>query len=126
MCILLINVCRWWSDETVAVVTGGNKGIGLETGRRLATEGLTVVLTARDAELGRAAVDSLHAQGLKNVVFHVLDIASPESVTVFANWIKSTYGGLDILVSFILNLLLPIESIKKSICYKCYRERLEL
>lgn len=93
-------VCRkWWSAATVAVVTGGNKGIGLETVRQLASKGLTVVLTARDASLGRGAMDALHAQGLKSVVFHALDIASPESVTEFANWIRSTYGGVDILVT---------------------------
>lgn len=89
----------WWSAETVAVVTGGNKGIGFETVRQLATKGVTVVLTARDAKLGRAAVDSLHAQGLTAVVFHALDIGSPESVTELAKWIKSTYGGLDILIN---------------------------
>ncbi|KAG0575644.1 hypothetical protein KC19_5G019900 [Ceratodon purpureus] len=92
-------MAMWWSEETVAVVTGGNRGQGLETVRQLATKGLTVVLTARDAKLGRAAVDIFHEQGLTNVVFHALDIASPESVKVFANWIKSTYGGIDILVN---------------------------
>jgi carbonyl reductase 1 len=105
---VLLIVCRWWSAETVAVVTGGNKGIGFETVRQLATKGLTVVLTARDAKLGRAAVDSLHAQGLTAVVFHALDIGSPESVREFAKWIKSTYGGLDILV-IIFNFLFPNE-----------------
>jgi NAD(P)-dependent dehydrogenase (short-subunit alcohol dehydrogenase family) len=41
-------------------------------------------------------------------VFHALDIGSPESVREFAKWIKSTYGGLDILV-IIFNFLFPNE-----------------
>lgn len=91
-------LCRWYSPETVAVVTGANKGIGLEIVRQLASKGITVVLAARDETRGRAAVEKLHSQGLKNVVFQALDITNPESVTAFANWLKSTYGGLDILV----------------------------
>ncbi|KAF3775631.1 Short-chain dehydrogenase/reductase 2b [Nymphaea thermarum] len=38
---------EWWSGETVAVVTGGNRGIGLEICRQLADKGLTVIMTAR-------------------------------------------------------------------------------
>lgn len=84
----------------MAVVTGGNKGIGLEIVRRLATAGLTVILTARDEGRGLKSTQSLHAQGLENVVFHKLDISSPESRTEFAEWIQKAYhGGLDILVN---------------------------
>ncbi|KAG0562712.1 hypothetical protein KC19_9G166700 [Ceratodon purpureus] len=90
---------RWWSSETVAMVTGGNKGIGLEIVRRLALEGLTVILTARDETRGLKATQSLHAQGLQNVVFHTLDIGDSESRAQFVEWIQKTYGGLDILVN---------------------------
>lgn len=90
---------RWWTEKTVAVVTGANKGIGLDIGRQLAEEGLTVVLLARDQERGLKATQELHAQGLTNVVFRQLDIASPTSVTEFVEWIKQTFGGLDILVN---------------------------
>nr|PNR62010.1 hypothetical protein PHYPA_000434 [Physcomitrium patens] len=65
---------RWWSSETVAVVTGGNKGIGLEVVRRLALEGLTVILTAGDSGRGLKSTQFLHAQGLHNVVFQKLDV----------------------------------------------------
>jgi len=82
----------------VAVVTGANRGIGYEIVRKLAAEGLTVVLTARDEGRGLKATGHLHAANLKNVVFHKLDVADPDSVTEFAKWLKETYNGLDILV----------------------------
>jgi len=80
-------------------VTGANKGIGHEIVRQLASKGITVVLATRDETRGRAATEGLHGEGLKNVVFHALDIGVPQSVTGFAEWLKSTYGGLDILVT---------------------------
>jgi len=89
---------RWWSKDTVAVVTGANKGIGFEIVRQLAKEGITVVLTARDATRGEAALESLKSQGLHNVNFHPLNVASQESILAFANWLRKTYGGIDILV----------------------------
>jgi len=90
---------QWWSEDTVAVVTGSNKGIGYEIVRALAEKGLTVVLTARDQGRGQAAVDTLKAAGLKNIWFHTLDIQSPESVKALATWVKEKFGGLDILVN---------------------------
>ena len=77
-----------------------HKEIGFAIVRKLALEGITVVLTARDEGRGVKATNDLHAEGLKNVVFHKLDIKSAESVTKFVDWIKHTYGGLDILVKF--------------------------
>lgn len=95
----LVRTDRWWNSDTVAVVTGGNKGIGFEIVRRLAVEGLTVILTARDERRGLEATHDLHAQGGENVVFRVLDISSEDSVEDFAEWLADTYGGLDILVN---------------------------
>lgn len=89
---------RWWEKETVAVVTGANRGIGLEIARQLAKLGLTVILTARDEVRGRAAVEKLSSQGL-NVAFHPLDIASQKSINDFVKWLQAKYGGLEILVN---------------------------
>ncbi|KAK1602373.1 hypothetical protein QYE76_037172 [Lolium multiflorum] len=61
-------------NTRVAVVTGGNKGIGLEVCRQLADNGVSVVLTARDEARGVAAVEKLKAQGLSDVVFHQLEV----------------------------------------------------
>ncbi|EEC77556.1 (+)-neomenthol dehydrogenase [Oryza sativa Japonica Group] len=88
----------WWTRETVAVVTGANRGIGLALAARLGEHGITVVLTARDAERGEAAAAALRARGL-HVVFHRLDVADPASVQAFAAWLRDAIGGLDILVN---------------------------
>ncbi|KAF0891803.1 hypothetical protein E2562_010986 [Oryza meyeriana var. granulata] len=88
----------WWSRETVAVVTGANRGIGHALAARLAEHGLTVVLTARDAERGEAAAAPLRERGL-HVVFRRLDVADPGSVWAFAAWLRDAVGGLDILVN---------------------------
>ncbi|EEF51677.1 carbonyl reductase, putative [Ricinus communis] len=89
---------RWWSQETIAVVTGGNRGIGFEIVRQLANHGLTVVLTSRASGAGLEAVHVLQESGL-SVVFHQLDISDSSSIKHFADWIQQTYGGLDILVN---------------------------
>ncbi|KAI5063419.1 hypothetical protein GOP47_0021966 [Adiantum capillus-veneris] len=90
---------RWWNDETVAVVTGGNKGIGLEVCKQLADKGSTVVLTARDERRGSDAFLALRKQGLHNLHFHPLDVTDVHSIAVFASWISQKFGGLDILVN---------------------------
>jgi carbonyl reductase 1 len=90
---------KWWSKDTVAVVTGANKGIGFEIVRQLAKEGITVVLTARDATRGAEAIQSLKREGFENVNFHTLDVGSQESIDALAEWLRTTYGGIDILIN---------------------------
>ncbi|XP_059066803.1 salutaridine reductase-like isoform X2 [Cryptomeria japonica] len=90
---------RWWTKETVAVVTGANKGIGFEIVRQFAENDLTVILTARDANRGLSAVKTLHDQGFDNVVFRELDVQKRNSISDFGRWMKDNYGGLDILVN---------------------------
>lgn len=89
---------RWWSSETIAVVTGANRGIGFEIAHQLASHGVTVVLTSRETAVGEEAVKVFQEGGL-NVAFHQLDIVEPESIQTFCDWIKETYGGLDILIN---------------------------
>ncbi|GJM85484.1 hypothetical protein PR202_ga01936 [Eleusine coracana subsp. coracana] len=89
----------WWTAETVAVVTGANRGIGHALAARLAEEGLTVVLTARDEARGEAAAAALRARGLRSVRFRRLDVTDPASVAAFAAWVRDELGGLDILVN---------------------------
>ncbi len=85
-------------------MTGANKGIGLEIVRQLAKEGVTVVLTARDANRGKDALAYLKGQGLNNVNFHPLDVSSDESIKQLTEWLRTTYGGIDILVKLKLCL----------------------
>ena len=83
----------------VAVVTGANKGIGFAIVRGLCKrfEGV-VYLTARDVERGQKAVADLEKEGL-NPKFHQLDVTNKKSLEVFRDYIKSNYGGIDILVN---------------------------
>uniref|UniRef100_A0A1D1Y5H9 (+)-neomenthol dehydrogenase n=1 Tax=Anthurium amnicola TaxID=1678845 RepID=A0A1D1Y5H9_9ARAE len=87
------------NPQRVAVVTGANKGIGLEVVRQLALEGVTVVLTARDEKRGTDAVESLRRSGLPNVVFHQLDIRDPAGAAALAEFVRTRFGKLDILVN---------------------------
>ncbi|KAL5565594.1 hypothetical protein UlMin_028758 [Ulmus minor] len=88
------------ATQRFAVVTGANKGIGLETVRQLASNGITVVLTARDEKRGLEAVEKLKQLGLSGkVLFHQLDVADPASVASLPDFIKTQFGKLDILVN---------------------------
>ena len=79
--------------ETITLITGGNKGIGYETARRLQAAGHTVLIGARDAERGRAAAAELGA-GLLH-----LDITDQASVDAAAARVHGEYGRLDVLVN---------------------------
>ena len=83
----------------VAIVTGGNKGIGfgVVTGLAKVFDG-DVFLTARNVERGMAAVKSLEQENI-TVKFHQLDIDDPGSNAAIAAFMKAEYGGIDILVN---------------------------
>lgn len=82
----------------VAVVTGANRGIGLEVVRQLATRGLDVVLTARDAARGEQARARLAAEGA-TVAFHRLDVRDAAQAAALAAWLDAARGRLDVLVN---------------------------
>ena len=84
--------------KRVAVVTGGNRGIGLEICRQLAKRGLHVELTSRDRSKGEQAAAELRAQGL-SVLHRDLDVASDESARALAEALKAEHGGVDVLVN---------------------------
>ncbi|PKA60246.1 (+)-neomenthol dehydrogenase [Apostasia shenzhenica] len=89
---------RWWSSETIAVVTGGNRGIGFEIARQLAALGLRVVIASRNPDSGRQAAECLQSEGL-GVESYQLDVTDSASVESFAKWVFTAYGGIDILVN---------------------------
>lgn len=105
---------RWWSAETIAVVTGANRGIGFEIAHQLALQGITVVLTSRESAVGEESAKVLQEGGL-NVVFHQLDIIDQESIDTFCAWIKENYGGIDILVILITRM--EVFKLRKSSFY---------
>ena len=86
------------TEARVVLVTGGNRGIGHEIVRRLAEQGLTTVLTARD--LGKAEVAALpfERDGLP-VVARRLDVTDQSSVDELAAALEAEPGRLDVLVN---------------------------
>jgi NAD(P)-dependent dehydrogenase (short-subunit alcohol dehydrogenase family) len=85
-------------NSKVALVTGGNKGIGNHIVSQLAQQEVRVYLAARDVNRGRAAADVLTHQGL-DVEFIQLDVTDAASVTAAAKQVDRASGRLDILVN---------------------------
>ncbi|CAL5437373.1 unnamed protein product [Camellia sinensis] len=85
--------------KRIAVVTGGNKGIGLEICRQLASNGTMVILTARDEKRGLETVENLKVCGLSHILFHQLEVTDQASIASMADFIKNKFGKLDILVN---------------------------
>jgi NAD(P)-dependent dehydrogenase (short-subunit alcohol dehydrogenase family) len=82
----------------VAVVTGANKGLGFEICKQLASNGIKVILGARDVKRGNEAVEKLKAAGCSDVIFHQLDVVDKATISSLANFIQTQFGKLDILV----------------------------
>lgn len=84
--------------ETIALVTGANKGIGREISRQLATQGVFVLIGARDRERGEQATADLRAHGLP-VEFIQIDVTSQPDVDRAVAEVERRFGRLDILVN---------------------------
>ena len=82
----------------VALVTGANRGIGLEVVRQLARLGFTVLLGSRDAEKGARAAAPLAEEGLKVITVR-LDVTEQESIDSLKRWAEERFGKLDVLVN---------------------------
>jgi NAD(P)-dependent dehydrogenase (short-subunit alcohol dehydrogenase family) len=85
-------------NELVAVVTGGNRGLGLETCRQLLEKNYQVVLTSRDAEKGIAAAKSLQSKKA-NLSYFPCDVTNTSTIADLAKFIQSKFGRLDVLVN---------------------------
>jgi NAD(P)-dependent dehydrogenase (short-subunit alcohol dehydrogenase family) len=86
------------SAEKLALVTGGNKGIGFEIARQLAAKGITVLVGARDADRGAEARQRLRAEGFE-AHFSLIDVNRATSIEAAVGKIKDEFGRLDILVN---------------------------
>ncbi|TVR60179.1 MAG: SDR family oxidoreductase [Candidatus Competibacteraceae bacterium] len=86
------------SSKPVAVVTGANRGLGLETVRQLARRDIRVILTSRNAGKGALALETLRAEGL-DVLFQPLDVTAESSIAELGTFIHSRCGRVDILVN---------------------------
>lgn len=85
------------TDRSVAVVTGANRGIGLEVARQLAECGYQVVAGSRDPDKGRAAIGGPDAGD--RIVVYPLDVTDPTSVEAAAAFVGETFGRADVLVN---------------------------
>ncbi len=84
--------------EKIAVVTGANRGIGLEICRQLAQKGILTVLTSRDEKKGLAICEKLVRQELP-VRFHQLDVDHAASIEALKRFMEKEFGRCDILVN---------------------------
>jgi len=84
--------------DKVALVTGTNRGIGLEIGKQLASRGITVVMTARNMQAGRPQVNELRKQW-KHVWYHQLNVNDEKSMLDVFQYIDASFGKLDILIN---------------------------
>jgi NAD(P)-dependent dehydrogenase (short-subunit alcohol dehydrogenase family) len=85
-------------EKRIALVTGANRGIGLEIVRQLARRGLTTVLAARDLAKGQAAAASLSAEGL-DVPAVAIDVTEGETVRAGVADVLGRFGRIDVLVN---------------------------
>ncbi len=86
------------NSSKVALITGANKGIGLEIARQLGQQGITVALGARDEQRGTEATETLRAEGL-DAHFVRLDLNDAASIAALPQAIEAQFGRLDILVN---------------------------
>lgn len=86
------------TSSKIALVTGATRGIGLETVRQLAANGIHTFLAGRDAERTEHAARSLQDEGLP-VEAIVLDVTDADSIAAAATRVREAHGRLDILVN---------------------------
>ncbi len=84
--------------KKVALITGANKGIGLETARQLSAIGILVLLASRDLAKGEAAAQSLKGEGA-DVRAIKLDVGNEADRKAVAKYIEKEFGRLDILIN---------------------------
>lgn len=86
------------AETRIALVTGANRGIGLEIVRQLARLGIITVLSARDEAKARVAADKLLSEGIEVGVVPI-DVDSDASVEAGLKQVDELFGRLDILVN---------------------------
>ncbi len=82
--------------RAIALVTGGNRGIGKEVCRQLAQRGFTVLLSGRDLEKAKDAAADI---GMENVLPAQLDVTDEDSISRLRETVEREYGQLDALVN---------------------------
>ena len=86
------------ASKKVALVTGANKGLGLEIARQLAEKDFTVVVAARDESKAETAAGQLRAEGLDAHSLK-LDVTNADDIEKLPGYFADKFGGLDVLVN---------------------------
>jgi NAD(P)-dependent dehydrogenase (short-subunit alcohol dehydrogenase family) len=86
------------TEKKVAFITGGNRGLGLETARQLGKQGVKAVIGSRDLEKGKAAAEKLRADGA-DVEAIRFDITKPADYQEAYSYFDKNFGRLDILIN---------------------------
>ncbi len=86
------------TKNKIALITGANKGIGLETARQLAKQNIHVLIGSRDLKKGKAAADALGKENLEAQAV-AIDVTQPESINKAAALVEQQFGRLDILIN---------------------------
>ena len=82
----------------VALITGANKGLGLEMSRQLGQHGLTILIAARNLEAAKTAATNLHNEGVSAVAI-ALDVTDSTQIQSAFQEIRDSFGKLDILIN---------------------------
>jgi NAD(P)-dependent dehydrogenase (short-subunit alcohol dehydrogenase family) len=85
-------------DKKVALITGANRGIGLETAKQLGKQGITVVVGARKLSAGEETAEKLKASGIDAYGVQ-LDVVSEADRKAVAAYLAEKFGKLDILIN---------------------------
>lgn len=95
-----VNITRNNIPGQIAIVTGGNSGIGFEICRELCARGAFVVMACRDVDKGKAAIMKIKKNHrLAAIVVRKLDLASFRSVKDFAKTINDEFKNVDALIN---------------------------
>jgi NAD(P)-dependent dehydrogenase (short-subunit alcohol dehydrogenase family) len=87
-----------FATKKVALISGANKGIGLETARQLGKLNVTVVVGARDLAKGEKAAEELKAEGVDARAVK-LDVVDAADIAAVAQYLEDEFGVLDILIN---------------------------
>src|ERR1035438_864712 len=99
----------------VALITGANKGIGLETARQLGKLGMKIVVGSRDLARGEAAAEVLRGIGVDARAIK-LDVVKRADRVAAARFIKKEFGRLDVLINRSEEHTSELQSLRHLVC----------